>query len=621
MIVNLTKQDRERLHQILDEYDRKIAALEESVADGAPKTAAPADHDLQAQRPAMPEPIGTDSDGFPIFDDEAVKAWQEADKKITEEIDRRFDEWLSSGSKEWQAARLEKSKLFVAKLQARDTFFTEIAWREFQKLGGDREKILLNAKEQVALYVDNRYEHYQNMIRTRKNEVGDDIESFSGADLRVDGTKIYLDAATVIRDCKESLLKIHYAALENDAEAIETVDNMILSIVSTSPKISTDKGSLCGSYIFKKKRKPRSRKHLPIFNETDNFSLFATTPLKDTIYTVLDRNGDVESAAKTIHAVSKDHAEVGKYVGDNMKAIKVETDHSSTIVELLGSAIENVNSQSTKKILHFIESKIYESIYYKGHMNDYVVTFSLRDMVNKKLYSTENNARRAFKDASSVLTAIRVSASLRTGKQKSVSVTESANIRAVLFPTVAIEKGLCAVRLNPDINWTPYLKDFVPVPDSWYALPDNAADLEYKIFRALRQNKSSIDKTGRITVNLKLSTVAEWLNLPLEPKDHPKKLVKTPIENAVKQIADSLDKESFKIEIVTDLGAPIKEYLAGYLRITASGSYTENLSDLAAKQQKRIETAISKKDEIVKEASIRRLAEDMKEGDESSALL
>ena len=127
-----------------------------------------------------------------------------------------------------------------------------------------------------------------------------------------------------------------------------------------------------------------------------------------------------------------------------------------------------------------------------------------------------------------------------------------------------------------------------------------------------------IDESGSLTFNVSLSSVATWLDLPLETKN-PKHNVKEPIEKAVKQIAESLDPNNFKIEIKTDLNASLSQYLTGYLEITIGGAYTQNLFDMNEKQQARIDRATRRKEALKKEATIRKIVEQMKEADQAGA--
>lgn len=620
MITILTDQDRERFDQIEQEYDRKIAEITALIEELAPENDLDGltDEEILGKRPKAPTPIDYTKDGLPVYNKDELKAWEKENDRISAEMNRIFDEWYASGSQEWKDAREEKLRLMLEKSEALNNYQREIALREFAKLGNDREKIIESARDQISRLIKNRYEDIQKIVETRMDEEGHEISGVSARYLRVDGRKFYLDSSVMVKDC-ESLLELHFDALKDDPEATKLISDMIFTIVTESPLTSSDKGQLGKTLTLYKARKPRSKKQLPSYDiKRDDFFPFATTPMKDVIYDLLSDRGDVNQTAKKINSVGKrKKAQIAKKEEgkeDANRVIQVKTENSQTIVEILSSAYENMNSRTAKKILLFIESELYKQTYYKGKMNDDVVIFPLQEMVDKELYNSLQNARRAFDNASNVLTAIRVSATLKSGKKESS--TKDGKGRAVLFPTMGVEKGQCYVRLNPDINWSPYMKDFFLMPDSWWALPGNASDLEYKIFRAIRLNKDKIKSNGQITLNMKLSSVATWLNLPLNTKN-PKRNVKDPIETAVKQISDSLDPKNFSIVMKTDLNAPLTQYLNGYLEITVGGAYTQNLLDLNETQERRIEQAVKRKNRIINEASIRKLTEQMKKESES----
>lgn len=618
MIFQVTKEDQKKIQEIEKYYDSKIREVEDLIKELAPeKTLEEFNKEYKIKRlPQRPKPVGKNDDGSPIYDQKELDLWKERSDAITAKLSQSFDAWLASGSQEWRDARKERSRLIAERVDAHRAFAREIEKREFSKLGGDRDRIIQNAKEQVSLMIENRFEKFKSMIETGKRSDGTDLLSFSSRDLRVDGKEVFLDTATIIQECKLSLLSLHYEALAQDQDAIRELDDLVLSIVTDSPRTSSEKGVLGAEYRLKKPRKARSKKELPVFVESieQDFFMFSTTPPKDLIFSLLSNNGDVVETAREVNAVAKKkRAQVS--LGEQSRFIKVETDNAQTVVELMSSACQKFNSKTAKKILHFIESELYLHIYYKGKLNDDVLSFSLQKMVDKKLYTSVQNARRAFYDASNVLTALRLSATTKSGKTQ-ISVNEG-NGRVVLFPTMIVEKGQCLIRLNKDINWTPILKDFFFMPDSWWTLPDNASDLEYKIFRMIRLNQHKVDEKGKLVFNISLQTVAEWLDLPLNTKN-PKHNVKEPIESAVRQIVESLDPKNFKIAIKTDLNASLSQYLTGYLEITVGGIYTQNLVDLNKKQQSRIESALRRKEKIVNEASVRKLVEQMKE-DEKQA--
>lgn len=246
MIVKLTAQDKKQIERLHSDYAKKIAEAEALIEKLAPAQDfdEEKEREIQSRRPKMPDPIRYDDDGTPIYSEESLKPYNAEMKKINEELDQLFEAWLDSGKPGFREARKERSRLISEQGDAINALFKQIERREFSKLGGDRAKIIQSARDQVKLLIDNRFNSYQEKIRTHKDEDGDLISGFSARDLRVDGEKIYLDQATIIDDCKRSLLALHYEALSHDQEAIREIDDIVLTIVTDSPKTSSDKGVL-----------------------------------------------------------------------------------------------------------------------------------------------------------------------------------------------------------------------------------------------------------------------------------------------------------------------------------------------------------------------------------------
>ena len=255
MIVKLTAQDKKQIERLHSEYAKKIAETEALIEKLAPAQDfdEEKEREIQSRRPKMPEPIDFTEDGTPIYSQEPLKPYNAEQKKINEELDQLFEAWLDSGKPGFREARKERSRLISEQGDAINALFKQIERREFSKLGGDREKIIQSAREQVKLLIDNRFKNYQKMIATHQNEDGEPILGFSARDLRVDGENIYLDQATIIQDCKRSLLALHYEALSHDQEAIKEIDDIVLTIVTDSPKISSDKGVRGGKISFEDK--------------------------------------------------------------------------------------------------------------------------------------------------------------------------------------------------------------------------------------------------------------------------------------------------------------------------------------------------------------------------------
>lgn len=246
MIVKLTAQDKKQIERLHSDYAKKIAEAEALIEKLAPAQDfdEEKEREIQSRRPKMPDPIRYDDDGTPIYSEESLKPYNAEMKKINDEINQLFEAWLDSGKPGFREARKERSRLISEQSDAINALFKQIERREFSKLGGDRAKIIQSARDQVNLLIDNRFNSYQEKIRTHRDADGDLITGFSARDLRVDGEKIYLDQATIIDDCKRSLLTLHYEALSHDQEAIREIDDIVLTIVTDSPKTSSDKGVL-----------------------------------------------------------------------------------------------------------------------------------------------------------------------------------------------------------------------------------------------------------------------------------------------------------------------------------------------------------------------------------------
>lgn len=598
MIIELTKSDHEKIKHIEEKYDRLILEIQDRR-----KKISPTD---------TPE---LQYISLPKIEDEVLFYKLKFSSKLEAVSFTTFSKKnkIDMTSEDVNLAR--KQIQFAKDAEdAVNSLLNEFEEREFLKLNNDKEKILLSAEEQINRFVDINILKFQRIIKTQKNQLGRDIRGFADPLLRYSEKldDLWLDATEVYEKSKESLLKRHYEALHNNPEALKELDTTVFKTISENPKISSDKGIACRDHIlfFPQKRKSRSKKELPTFSENslETFFMFSTTNAKNTIYDFLSSKGDTETAANKINTVSK--KKIAKISSDkNRRAIRVETKNTLTTVELLIPFHEKIKSRGAKKILHFIENELYQRVYFKGNMNDNVVSFPLQKLVDKRLYSTVANARRAFNDAGYVLTAIRLNINEKSKNGKNdISVSDGGYIMP--FSSMLIENGQCLVRLNEDVNWAPLLKDFFLMPDSWWALPDNASDLEYKVFRQARLNAKKI-KNGILSFNISLKSIAAWLNLPLNTKN-PKRNVKQPIETAVDQINQSLDPKGFKMKINTDLNAPIKKYLDGYLEIKMTGIYTNNLIGIRNKNKLLIEKKIKKKEEIIEKASVLKLAESMK---------
>ena len=169
-------------------------------------------------------------------------------RKITEaqELLQKFSD--DKNSEEWEKAKNSHLKLIEENIKAIEAFHKQIERREFSKFDGDRDKIMKSAEEQVRLFIDDRYNFYDSLLNHKEIYVGDILPKFYNG-VRIDGNDLYLDVDVLFIGCKQYVLSLHYESLSYSQDAIDQLDNLVYTIISESPKTSSDKGVPTTPYI------------------------------------------------------------------------------------------------------------------------------------------------------------------------------------------------------------------------------------------------------------------------------------------------------------------------------------------------------------------------------------
>ena len=181
------------------------------------------------------------------FTEQDQKKFQELNAEYMEKISeaqslvRKFSD--KKNSEEWEKARSTYFRLVEENAKANEIFHKQIERREFSKLGGDRDKIMKSAKEQINLLIEDRYQFYDSLFNHKELYVGDILPKFLYG-VRLDKNKIYLDVDSLIIECKQTTLSLHYEALSYSQDAIRQLDDLVYTIISESPKTSNNKGDL-----------------------------------------------------------------------------------------------------------------------------------------------------------------------------------------------------------------------------------------------------------------------------------------------------------------------------------------------------------------------------------------
>lgn len=243
MIVTFTPEEQAKIDALESKYEKLIAACEAEIEslrsdnldpDGSVEAAINAKR-LPEPIELKPEPIEYDKKDTPIYSREALEAYhatpeyqayKKANDAANDELSSFYDEWEAKGSAAWREARTRHLTLIDELNQARKQLYSECERRQFSELNGDPDKIIEDARSQIALMIKNRYESAKE--RQAKGDV------FSVYYLRADGDKLYIDSETLIED-SASLLRLHYDFFKDNPEATKTIKNIVLEEIANSP--------------------------------------------------------------------------------------------------------------------------------------------------------------------------------------------------------------------------------------------------------------------------------------------------------------------------------------------------------------------------------------------------
>lgn len=218
-----TAEEQARMDALEDEYKPLILACEEKANSGYSdeeyeklekeyKKARARERDLKA--PVYPDPVSYDSEGRPVYDPEEVTEYEQlqheymemkiaASKAVTDLLRDSLENQKAS-TKE---ARREYLRLIDELNEKRAALYLEMERRRFDKLNGDPERVLENAKEQEELLISGL--------------IGDGIE----------------DAEEMIARSKY-VLRLHYEFFQDDEERLQILNDIVLDAVAAASNVS-----------------------------------------------------------------------------------------------------------------------------------------------------------------------------------------------------------------------------------------------------------------------------------------------------------------------------------------------------------------------------------------------
>ena len=250
--------------------------------------------------------------------------------------------------------------------------------------------------------------------------------------------------------------------------------------------------------------------------------------------------------------------------------------------------------------------KINDQVFSGGELKRDYATFRLQELVDIGYYSTIQSARVGFKEAMETLTDIKVSGELREGKSKELK----SDVLAPLFRGYdLLGKGVYCFYIEPRINWAMVCAFYTSLPRFYFELHSRASELLYFISVRARQCAGEIRQRGYITISMR--AVQERLSLPSENEiKNPERDIKKPIMEAIAEINErSGESGNITLELIGSGKRQIADFLDNaYIKASIGGEYAVTFKEIAANQQKQIETAQKRREAITERAIAQNLA-------------
>ena len=232
--------------------------------------------------------------------------------------------------------------------------------------------------------------------------------------------------------------------------------------------------------------------------------------------------------------------------------------------------LESRQNSPARKILLYSLSQILQQALSNNNVIRDGIIIEYQDMVKKGMYSNTKAAKRGLDRAFDLLSSIKVKGYISRGKGK----IEQVKASVLFYDLEHTGKGSAILKINDTLNWGYIVPQYAMLPDDYYELPPNAADLYYYIFNQARINIKKLAKAdGKINISYK--SIHNLLGLPaIETATNPTTQIKSPIEKAIGDIADS-KQDALYIEATTQTEYnSIYEYLEkGYITVVINPDY------------------------------------------------
>lgn len=273
---------------------------------------------------------------------------------------------------------------------------------------------------------------------------------------------------------------------------------------------------------------------------------------------------------------------------------------------------------SVRKMFIYLLSQTAAQALNNGEIVKPTIIISYNDLISIKMYKSAKTASRGIERAFDVLSKIRIKGyTVRRGKKQK---REQVEAGVLFYHMKKTGKGSVIISLNENINWSYIAQAYTMLPNEYYALPSNAADLLQYIFYLARQKHEDIRKNkGEFKISYR--SIQRFLMLPdVETATNPTTQIKNPIDEAIGNIMENVDPELIELIPDTVEYINITEYLDKYcLKVRLKGEYLKYFTDYFSRIEKQI-AAENKRREKNKDIAVQKaIQKNLETADEKNA--
>lgn len=382
-----------------------------------------------------------------------------------------------------------------------------------------------------------------------------------------------------------------------------------------------------------RKYKDTGKKLLYEQEKIGSLGLEEVTPRQSSTASIIPNSSSTQLAYRTLLAGKESLGDLPRRINKSTggrSALEIESDESKRTLRLTRERgidefeIDNIEllqggkqGSSVRKMFIYLLSQTTTQALNNGEITKPCIVISYDDLISKKMYKNAKTASRGVERAFDVLSKIRISGyTFRRGKDGTPK-REQVEAGVLFYHMKKTGKGSVVIYLNDNINWGYIAQAYTMLPNAYYALPSNAADLLQYIFYLARQRHGEIGKNnGEFRISYR--SIQRFLMLPDEDTaTNPTAQIKKPIEDAIGNILDNVSPSLIELDPDDAEYINITEYLdKRSLTIRLKGEYLKFFTDYFRRVEKQIADDVRRRErnkDIAIQRALQKSLEDKKE--------